>query len=45
MQYLIWIVSALLLMLWSGMVWLGYSVTHIALTLPWQQATEPLTQL
>jgi hypothetical protein len=45
MQWLIWIVSALMLMLWSGMVWLGYSMTNIALTLPWQQATAALGQL
>lgn len=45
MHFLIWIIGLLLLMLWSGAVWLGYSVTHIALTLPWDQATQALSQL
>lgn len=45
MQWLIWIVGAFLLMLWSGAMWLGFSITHFALTLPWDQATQALGQL
>lgn len=45
MQFLIWILAAFLLMLWSGAVWLGYTLSHLALTLPWDQATAALGQL
>ncbi len=41
----IWIVSLLVLMLWSTAVWLGYSITNFALTMPWDQATAALGQL
>ncbi len=45
MQALIWIIGLIVLMLWSATVWLGYSITHIALTLPWQQGVAALGQL
>jgi hypothetical protein len=45
MTLVIWIIAALLFMLWSFAVWLGYSITNFALTLPWDQASTALGQL
>jgi hypothetical protein len=45
MHIAIWMIGLLLLTLWSATVWLGYSLSHLALTLPWQQAATSAAQL
>ncbi len=45
MHIAIWMTGLLLLALWSATMWLGYSLSHLALTLPWQQAAATAAQL
>jgi hypothetical protein len=45
MHLLIWIIGLILLMLWSAAVWMGYSLTNFALTLPWDQATTAMKNI
>ena len=45
MHLLIWIIGLIVLMLWSATVWMGYSLTNFALTLPWDQATTAMKDI
>jgi hypothetical protein len=45
MQLLIGFLGIVLLVLWSGAVWLGYAAISLVLTVPWDQALAALRQI
>ncbi len=45
MHLLIWMIGLMLLMLWSTAIWMGYSISHFAMTLPWDQASTELKNM
>jgi hypothetical protein len=45
MQLLIGFLGIVLLVLWSGAVWLGYAAVSLVLTVPWDEALAALRQI